>query len=71
MKLALYLTANKLTYAEFAKAVGASTFAVGKWARGDRLPRPDALSKIVAATRGQVTANDFFDHAQTAAIEVA
>ncbi|MCO5092032.1 helix-turn-helix transcriptional regulator [Bosea sp. (in: a-proteobacteria)] len=66
MKLATYLTAQKLTHAEFAKAIGASTFAVGKWARGDRVPRPEAVAKIKAATQGQVTANDFFEQADAA-----
>jgi transcriptional regulator with XRE-family HTH domain len=62
MKLASYLSANGCTYADFAQKVGASTFAVGKWVRGERLPRPGVLSRIVAETGGQVTANDFFGH---------
>lgn len=61
MKLAKYLADQKLTYEEFAKATGYTVFSVGKWARQQRLPRPDAMRKIAEATGGAVTANDFND----------
>lgn len=60
MKLATYLQEAGITYAEFAKSVGASAFAVGKWARGDRIPRPPAMRLIAEKTGGKVTAGDFF-----------
>lgn len=60
MKLSAYLSQSGSTQADFAKAVGASQFAVGKWTRGERIPRPGALARIMAATGGKVTANDFF-----------
>lgn len=63
MKLATFLADNGYTYADFAQKIGASTFAVGKWARGERLPRPAVLARITAATKGKVTANDFVEHA--------
>ena len=60
MKLSTYLTQSGFTQADFAKAIGASAFAVGKWTRGERIPRPAALARITLATKGKVTANDFF-----------
>lgn len=60
MKLSTYLAQCGSTQAEFAKAIGASQFAVGKWTRGERIPRPALLAKITAHTGGKVTANDFF-----------
>lgn len=62
MKLSTYLAQSGSTQADFAKAIGASPFAVGKWARGERIPRPSLLAKITAQTGGKVTANDFFAH---------
>lgn len=59
MDLSAYLTKSKTTYEAFAKTVGASSFAVGKWARGQRMPRAMMLSRIREATGGAVTADDF------------
>lgn len=71
MKLATYLNNSGSTYAAFAEKVGASTFAVGKWARGERLPRPKVLARIVEETGGQVTPNDFFAPAQSTMAEAS
>lgn len=60
MKLSTYLAQCGSTQADFAKAIGVSSFAVGKWVRGNRIPRPELLSKITTQTGGKVTANDFF-----------
>jgi transcriptional regulator with XRE-family HTH domain len=59
MKLSDFLTAERLTSAEFAEQIGVSHKAVANWRRGARMPRPQVLTRIAAATRGQVTANDF------------
>jgi hypothetical protein len=61
MKLAAYLSLHNCTYSDFALLTGATIFAVGKWARHERLPRPDAMRKIAEVTAGAVTANDFND----------
>jgi len=68
MKLATYLTNQKITYEAFGQTVGASAFGVGKWARGTRMPRPDMLSKIKAATGGAVTADDFLTSEEPQAV---
>ncbi len=59
MKLATYLEMNGLTQAAFAEAIGVSVFAVGKYVRAERVPRPQILARIRAQTGGEVTANDF------------
>lgn len=60
MDLASYLSQSKTTYEAFARKLGVSPFAVGKWARRQRMPRPAVMARISAATGGEVTANDFF-----------
>lgn len=60
MNLATYLSRSKTTYEAFAQQIGVSPFAVGKWARGERVPRPAVMIRINVATDGNVTANDFF-----------
>ncbi|MFD2248904.1 helix-turn-helix domain-containing protein [Pseudochelatococcus lubricantis] len=59
MRLSTYLKSRGLTYEAFATAIGVSAFAVGKWARGARVPRPDHLRRIRTATDGAVTFDDF------------
>lgn len=71
MKLATYLQDAGITYADFAKMIGASAFAVGKWARGDRIPRPAAMRLIAEKTKGQVTASDFFSPAASSLAEAS
>ncbi|WOF74166.1 helix-turn-helix transcriptional regulator [Parvibaculaceae bacterium PLY_AMNH_Bact1] len=60
MKLKSYLEENKIDHAEFADAVGSSVSGVRKWLSGERVPRRDAMNKIIATTGGAVTAADFF-----------
>lgn len=59
MKLSRYLKLNALSDAAFAELVGATAFAVGKWRRGERTPRGAFMRKIIIATSGSVTPNDF------------
>jgi DNA-binding transcriptional regulator YdaS (Cro superfamily) len=56
---------NRLTVAAFAATIGASEAAVGKWARGERIPRRAMMVRIQEATGGQVTAADFYAPATT------
>ena len=61
MKLAEYLEANQLTYAEFARRIGVrSDETVRRYVVEGRVPTPKIMEKIALATGCQVTANDFF-----------
>jgi hypothetical protein len=44
---------------EAARAFGVSIFAVKKWLRGERVPRPKTQTKIKRITKGSVTAEDW------------
>ena len=59
MKLSKYLKENRVSDDEFAQAVGATAFAVGKWRRGERKPRDVFMRRIISATAGAVSPNDF------------
>lgn len=61
MKLADFLEAHELSYAEFARSIRAkSPETVRRYAIEGRVPRPQMLERIIEATDGKVTANDFF-----------
>lgn len=60
MELKLWIKDQGLTALTFAEKVNHSEFAVGKWVRGERIPRPDAMRKIAEVTGGGVTAADFY-----------
>lgn len=59
MKLSRYMKENKLTDEDVALALGATISAVGKWRRGERMPRPGVMQKILLLTTGAVSPNDF------------
>lgn len=62
MTLNDYLTKTGLSHAAFANEVGDVTeHGVKKWARGERLPRRNALRRIAEVTGGMVTATDFLN----------
>lgn len=49
-----------MSYAAFAALIGVSNAKVAeRYAKGARIPRPEIIEKIEAATNGNVTANDF------------
>lgn len=60
MKLGKYLKANRISEIEFAATVGVTVSAVRKWRGGHRTPSASFMRKIVTATCGQVSPNDFF-----------
>jgi hypothetical protein len=61
MKLSQYLTDNKVTYATFAERIGAGhARTVQRYAQGARMPDAKMMPRIVEATDGEVTPNDFF-----------
>lgn len=61
MRLADYLKANSLSEAQFAELIGVNRSTVGRWADPERpiMPQREHLGRIVEATDGAVTANDF------------
>ena len=61
MRLADYLKAHSLTEAQFAELIGVNRSTVGRWADAERpiMPQREHLTRIVDATNGAVTANDF------------
>jgi hypothetical protein len=60
MKLADYLAAHNLSYAEFARMIHAKgKDTVRRYATG-RIPQEPYMTRIAEATGGKVTANDFF-----------
>ena len=58
--LAKYLAEQGLSRAAFAKAIAVSEEAVRRYLSGERIPTRRIMQRIVAATKGKVTANDFF-----------
>lgn len=60
MNLEAWMRAASLTDAAMAGRIGVSTFAVRKYRRAERIPTPQIMARIVEATDGQVTANDFY-----------
>lgn len=60
MKLIEFLAQNAVKQNEFAARIGEKTSRVNKYCLGQRIPRPDVMRKIFAATNGAVTPNDFF-----------
>lgn len=61
MKLQAYLDLKQMSDVQFGELVGASEYGVRKWARRERIPRPDAMRKIVEVTEGAVGPSDFFE----------
>ena len=64
MTLEDYLEENGLTQAEFACLAQIKQSTVSRYLNG-RLPRRAQLERIIAITRGKVTANDFMGQTRT------
>jgi transcriptional regulator with XRE-family HTH domain len=60
MKLRDFLNAKQISDAEFAKTIRVSPTAVYRYAENQRTPRNGIMQRIIEATNGQVTANDFY-----------
>jgi transcriptional regulator with XRE-family HTH domain len=61
MQLSEYLAASKITYSEFARRCGTKhARTVERIAKGQRLPGTRMLPRIISASGGEVTANDFY-----------
>jgi len=59
MKLALWLDANGLSDAEFARRISKTHTTVLRLKRGEIRPSLETVEAIRAATNGEVTADDF------------
>ena len=61
MKLKEYIDKHRLSYTIVGKSIGVSTEAVRRYVRGERIPQPDVMPRIVNYTSGAVTPNDFYN----------
>lgn len=61
MKLKDYLEHKNIKVADAAKALGVSSYCIGLWARGERMPRPAQMGDIFQWSGGAVEPNDFYD----------
>lgn len=60
MKLGAYLELQKITLEAFGKSIGRTRQAVSRYVAEERIPDRETMAKIVEATDGAVTANDFY-----------
>lgn len=60
MKLKEWLEKEHKTMADMARDLELEHPVVRAWAIGQKIPRPETMAKIVAYTKGEVTANDFY-----------
>jgi transcriptional regulator with XRE-family HTH domain len=65
MRLSDYLTSHNIDRQQFADAIGVDRVSVYRWETGKAFPIRH-LSKIIAATDGKVTANDFVQPSEAA-----
>ena len=63
MNLASYLEKNDLTATAFAAQIGVAIATVTRAARGEIMPSPETMKRIMEATNGKVTPNDFYGDA--------
>lgn len=59
MTLKDWMEKNDVDILQASESFGASIFAVKKWLRGERTPRPSMQAKIKRATKGAVTGDDW------------
>ncbi|MCK6442307.1 helix-turn-helix domain-containing protein [Elstera cyanobacteriorum] len=60
MKLHDYLQSVGKSETEFAREIGVSQSCANRWCRGQRIPPPHLMKRIVRVTAGQVMPNDFY-----------
>ncbi len=60
MKLETYLKKHDKTHEAFASEISVSAASVSRYVAGGRIPTLDIMERIRTATRGAVTANDFY-----------
>lgn len=60
MQLSDWLARNRISVADFQRKIGVRSYStVRRYLLGERVPRPAIMRRIVAETKGKVTANDF------------
>lgn len=65
MSLSNYLQNNKLSYEDFGSLIGATATTVYRYTKGLRVPKPAIMQAISKVTKGEVTANDFYELQKT------
>lgn len=60
MKLKKYLEKENKTVADMSRDLNIVHSVILRWANGERMPSAENMAKIVAYTKGEVTANDFY-----------
>lgn len=61
MLLKKFLKQKKLTQKQFSKRVGITSSAINQYCSGRRKPLPNIMERIIDATSGEVTPNDFYN----------
>jgi hypothetical protein len=59
MKLRSWMIANDIDVYEAARAFDSSIYAVKKWLKGERTPRPKTQARIKKVTKGAVSGDDW------------
>lgn len=59
MRLMDWMEKTNIDVFEAARAFDVSTYAIKKWLKGERTPRPKTQAKIKLVTKGQVTGDDW------------
>ncbi len=59
MRLDDWISRKGMTREAFAALIDVEPASVTRYANGDRVPRPTIMRRIVTATNGDVTPNDF------------
>lgn len=60
MKLKIFLEQKNISIQQMATDLGVPYEYVRRYANEQKIPRPETMAKIVAYTKGAVTANDFY-----------
>ncbi len=60
MDIADFLNESKTTHAAFARKLGITRQAVGRYTKGKRIPGRETMRAIHRATGGRVMPNDFY-----------
>ena len=60
MTLSQYLSRADDTVDGLARKVGVARWTIIRYAEKGRIPRPDVMARLVAATKGAVTPDDFY-----------
>ena len=61
MKLRDFLADRNLSEAELGRLLGVGQATVNRYIRGERIPRPEVMRRIVEVTEGKVGPADFYD----------